>query len=97
MTVGVALHIDGAALFWIVQALGALVMVWPAWRCVAWLRDRYAAKRSSELLITASAIWLLQALVLASSLSRERRSPRSPPRCRGLPGASRFTRRSTQC
>ena len=46
-------------------------MVWPAWRCVAWLRDRYAAKRSSELLITASAIWLLQALVLASSLFRE--------------------------
>jgi hypothetical protein len=71
VSVGTALHIDGHALFWIVQALGALVMLWPAWRCVAWLRDRYAAKRSSELLITASAIWLLQALVLASSLFRE--------------------------
>jgi hypothetical protein len=71
VTLGTALHIGGHALFWIVQALGALVMVYPAWRCVAWLRDRYAAKRSSELLITASAIWLLQALVLASSLFRE--------------------------
>ena len=69
--VAVALHIDGGAIFWIVQAIGALVMVWPAWRCVAWLRDRYAAKRSSELLLTADAIWLLQALVLASSLFRE--------------------------
>ena len=46
-------------------------MAWPAWRCVAWLRDRYAAKRSSELLLIAGAIWLLQALVLASSLFRE--------------------------
>ena len=46
-------------------------MVWPAWRCVTWLRDRYAAKRSSELLLTIDAIWLLQALILASRLSRE--------------------------
>jgi hypothetical protein len=75
VTVAVALNIDGHALFWIVQALGALVMVWPAWRCVAWLRDRYAAKRSSELLLTADAIWLLQALVLASSLFREQGVP----------------------
>ena len=53
------------------QGLGALLMAWPAWRCVAWLRDRYAAKRSSELLLIADAIWLMQALVLASSLFRE--------------------------
>ena len=71
VTGAVALNIDGAAIFWIVQATGALAMAWPAWRCVAWLRDRYAAKRSSELLLTADAIWLLQALVLASSLFRE--------------------------
>ena len=70
--IGTALHIDGHSLFWIVQGLGALVMVWPAWRCVAWLRDRYATKRSSELLLTCDAIWLLQALVLASSLFREK-------------------------
>jgi hypothetical protein len=69
--IAIALHIDGAAILFIVQGLGALLMVWPAWRCVAWLRDRYAAKRSSELLLIADAIWLLQALVLASSLFRE--------------------------
>lgn len=71
VTVAVALHIDGGAIIFIVGAIGMLVMAWPAWRCAAWLRDRYATKRSSELLLTADAIWLLQALVLASSLFRE--------------------------
>lgn len=71
VTIAVALHIDGHAILWIVMAIGMLVMAWPAWRCVTWLRDRYAAKRSSELLLTADAIWLLQALILASILFRE--------------------------
>jgi hypothetical protein len=71
VTVAVALNIDGGAIIFIVGAIGMLAAAWPAWRCAAWLRDRYAAKRSSELLLTADAIWLLQALVLASSLFRE--------------------------
>ena len=71
VTVAVALHIDGSAIIFIVGAIGMLAAAWPAWRCVAWLRDRYAAKRASELLLTADAIWLLQALMLASSLARE--------------------------
>jgi hypothetical protein len=71
VTVAVALHIDGGAILWIVGAIGMLAAAWPAWRCVRWLRDRYAAKRSCELLLTADAIWLLQALILASSLFRE--------------------------
>ena len=71
MTMAVPLNIDATAVFWIAQAVGALVMVWPAWRCVTWLRDRYAAKRSSELLLTIDAIWLLQALILAFRLSRQ--------------------------
>ena len=70
--VAIVLNIDGGSILWIVQAIGALIMLWPAWRCVAWLRDRYAAKRSSELLLTADAVWLLQALILASSLYREK-------------------------
>ena len=48
-----------------------LAAFWPAWRIAAFLRDRYAAKRSSELLLTAGAIWLLQGLVLASNLYHE--------------------------
>jgi hypothetical protein len=41
---------------------------WPAWRCVAFIRDRYADKQLSDLMLTVSAIWLLQTLVLASGL-----------------------------
>ena len=36
----------------------------PAWLCVSWLRNRYAAKRSSDLLLIGNAIWLLMALVI---------------------------------
>ncbi len=78
--VAIALNIDGGSILWIVQAIGALIMLWPAWRCVAWLRDRYAAKRSSELLLTADAVWLLQALILASSLYRRARRARGARR-----------------
>jgi len=57
--------------FWLVISIGMLAAAWPAYRCVAVLRDRYAAKRSSEFLMTVSTIWLLSSLILASSLTRE--------------------------
>jgi len=57
--------------FWVVMGVGMLAAAWPAYRCVAVLRDRYAAKRSSELLMTVSTIWLLSSLILASNLIRE--------------------------
>jgi hypothetical protein len=63
--------IGGHGLFWGVATLGLLAGSWPAWRCVVFLRDRYAAKRLSDLMLTIYAIWLLQTLVLASSLFRE--------------------------
>jgi hypothetical protein len=71
VTWAVALNIDGAAILPIVHLVGMAVAIWPAWRCVAYLRDRYAAKRSSELLLIGGAIWLLQSLVLAINLFRE--------------------------
>jgi hypothetical protein len=63
--------IGGHGVFWGVAILGLLAGSWPAWRCVVFLRDRYAAKRLSDLMLTIYAIWLLQTLVLASSLFRE--------------------------
>jgi hypothetical protein len=63
--------IGGHGVFWGVALLGLLAGSWPAWRCVVFLRDRYAAKRLSDLMLTIYAIWLLQTLVLASSLLRE--------------------------
>jgi hypothetical protein len=57
--------------FWIVICVGMLAAAWPAYRCIAVLRDRYAAKRSSEFLMTVSTIWLLSSLILGSSLVRE--------------------------
>jgi hypothetical protein len=63
--------IGGHGVFWGVAALGLLAGSWPAWRCVVFLRDRYAAKRLSDLMLTIYAIWLLQTLVLSSSLFRE--------------------------
>jgi hypothetical protein len=65
---GVVMGLDAYLLFAGVVGLGALALSWPAWRIVAFLRDRYAAKRSSELMLTIGAIWLLQAIVLASAL-----------------------------
>jgi hypothetical protein len=69
--IAVALRIDGGHLLLIVQGIGALLGIWPAWRCVAWLRDRYAAKRSSDLLLIGDAIWLLMALVIWIDLFRD--------------------------
>jgi hypothetical protein len=71
ITLAVVLHIDGHAILPLVGLAGMMVAAWPAWRCVAFLRDRYAAKRSSELLLTADAVWLLQALVMAINLFRD--------------------------
>jgi hypothetical protein len=69
--IAVALHIDGGHLFLILQGIGALLGIAPAWLCVAWLRDRYAAKRSSDLLLIGDAIWLLMALVIWIDLFRD--------------------------
>jgi hypothetical protein len=66
MAIGVAEYA-----FWIVIGVGMLAAAWPAYRFVAYLRDRYAAKRSSDLLMTVGTIWLLSSLMLASSLFRE--------------------------
>jgi hypothetical protein len=65
---GVLLGLDGYQLFAGVAAIGTLAASWPAWRIVAFLRDRYAVKRTSELMLTIGAIWLLQAIALASAL-----------------------------
>ncbi|MGH6769023.1 MAG: hypothetical protein ACRECO_08385 [Xanthobacteraceae bacterium] len=67
----ISIGMGGAGILWTVGGLGMLAAIWPAWGCVTWLRDRYAAKRSTELIFTAGAIWMLQALVLAYGLSRE--------------------------
>jgi hypothetical protein len=63
--------IGGDGLFWGFAGVGMLVAGWLAWRLVAFLRDRYAAKRSSELLLTIGAIWLFETLLVAQGLSRE--------------------------
>ena len=92
LELAVAIGIGGVGLFWGVAGLGMIAGIWPAWRSVAFLRDRYAAKHSSELLITISAIWLLQALSLAEHSSVHRaRSPPQPPSCRCWDGGSRST------
>ena len=70
--VAVATGIGGTAMLFTIMGIGMLVAFWPAWRVAAFLRDRYAAKRSSELLLTAGAIWLLQGLMLASNLYHEK-------------------------
>jgi hypothetical protein len=67
----VALDIDGALIVPLFHLAGMAAAAWPAWLCVAFLRDRYAAKRSSELLMTAGAVWLLQSLVMGINLFRE--------------------------
>jgi hypothetical protein len=67
----IALGIGGTEFFWIVAIVGLAITAWPAWRCAAFLRDRYAAKRTSDLMVTVGAIWLLQALMLSFSLFRE--------------------------
>lgn len=71
VALSVKLNIDGYAILPLVGLVGMLAAAWPAWRCVAFLRDRYAAKRSSELLLTADAVWLLQSLVMAINLFRD--------------------------
>jgi hypothetical protein len=67
----IAAGLGGGTMLWIIGGLGMLVAIWPAWGCVTWLRDRYAAKRSTEFLLMSGAIWVLQALVLAFGLFRE--------------------------
>lgn len=67
----IKLNIGGGSILWIVQLIGALLAIWPAWRCVAWLRDRYATKRSSDLLLTADAIWLLMTILMWVNLFRD--------------------------
>ena len=71
VNVAVAIGLGGHAAFWGFSILGMLVAVWPAWLAVAFLRDRYAAKRMSEFQFTVDAIWMLQALMLAFSFYRE--------------------------
>ena len=71
VTAAVATGFGGSTLFWSIIALGALLAAWPAWLAVKFLRDRYAAKRSSELMLTISAVWMLQSLMLGLSLYRE--------------------------
>jgi hypothetical protein len=62
--------LGGDALFWGVGALGLAAGAWPAWRSVVFLRDRYAAKRSSDLSLTVGTIWLFQSVILSFSLLR---------------------------
>jgi hypothetical protein len=69
--VSVTSGVDGGTVLLAVMAAGLLAAMWPAWRSATFLRDRYAAKLSSDLLLTAGAIWSLQSLMLAFSLSRE--------------------------
>ena len=64
--------IHGGVLFWVIIGIGTLAGLWPAWRVVTMLRDRYAAKRSSDLLMTTNAIWLIQALSLAQTFHYEK-------------------------
>src|ERR1043166_1064563 len=71
VTVAIAIGLGGLAAFWGTALLGVLVAAWPAWLAVAFLRDRYAAKRMSEFQLTVNAIWMLQALMLSLSLFRE--------------------------
>jgi hypothetical protein len=71
VTLAVMLDIDGYAILPLVGLAGMLVAAWPAWRCVVFLRDRYARKRLSELLLIADSIWLLQSLVMAVNLFRD--------------------------
>jgi hypothetical protein len=61
--------IGGETVFAIIVLLGLAAASWPAWRSAVFLRDRYAAKRSSEFLLTANTIWLLEACVLAGILA----------------------------
>ena len=71
LTVALAVGLGGHSVFWGFAGLGALAAGWPAWRSATYLRDRYAAKKSSDLLLTVAAIWLLQALTLAFALFRD--------------------------
>jgi hypothetical protein len=71
ITLATILDIDGAAVPPLVILAGMLAAAYPAWRCITLLRDRYAAKRTSELLIFANAIRLLQSLVLAINLFQD--------------------------
>lgn len=67
----VATGLGGNGLFWGTVVLGLLAAIWPAWRCATFLSDRYAAKRTSDVLVTAGAIWILQALMLSFNFGRE--------------------------
>jgi len=71
ITVAIAAGLGGPAAFWGMAALGMLAAAWPGWLAVAFLRDRYAAKRMSEFQLTANAIWTLQAVILSLSIYRE--------------------------
>jgi len=67
----IATGLGGYGVFWSVVAIGMLVAIWPAWRCATFLSERYATKRTSELMVIAGAIWILQALMLSFSFARE--------------------------
>jgi len=51
--------------------IGVLAAAWPAWRVTRYISDCYADKRFSDFMLTVTVIWLLETLLLASSLWRE--------------------------
>jgi hypothetical protein len=69
--IGLLIGVGGHAVFWSFAVAGLVAGAWPGWLAVKWLRDGYANKRTSDLLLSISAMWLLQTLVLAFSLYRE--------------------------
>jgi hypothetical protein len=71
LTIAVALGIGGHTFFWLTGLVGLMAALWPAWRAVAWLRDRYAAKRTSDLLLTSGTIWMIQAAQIGFSFLNE--------------------------
>jgi hypothetical protein len=69
--VAVQTGLGGHGVFWGVVLLGLLAGSWPAARAAVFLSKRYAAKRFSNLMLTASAIWLLETLWITSGFYRE--------------------------
>jgi len=63
--------LGGSGVFFGFASLGMLLAAWPAWHIVRYISGRYAEKRFSDLMLVVTVIWLLQTLVLASSLVRE--------------------------
>jgi hypothetical protein len=63
--------LGGHGMFWSVVLLGLLAGSWPAARVAVFLSNRYAAKRFSNLMLIASAIWLMETLWIASGFYRE--------------------------